>query len=220
MSSRETYPSYFEHKTDGVEIASMVSLTAEATLWLGSRVDQTRAIQDDIREENPPYKKPVVSIRFGGASAQPRGAAPIEELFANVERTSRLKRALELLDEAIKLAEAALSADADLVAFDDNMQVLYSLLPELFCCRSLGDGFASVVNAIQQAVANQRGIPMNGNQAEAVLIALRELKRSPFLPHSDAVELVMRLEDANLVVDPPALSQIVEIPPHEETGVR
>lgn len=221
MSSREIYPNFSEQRVERVEVAhNPVSLTAEPLSRKppSSIAEAGFPRHSDINESNTLYGNVSISLYRDGL--QPARLATIDELFSNLESTSRLKQALALLDGAIKQAEAALSSDAQPVASDDDIQVLYSLLPELFCCRSLGDGFAAVINALQQAAANQRGVPIDRPQIEAIMVILRKLRQSPFLPYADAVDIVLKLEDTGLIVDLPALSYLADTPEHEEDRVR
>jgi len=200
-----------------------ISETADAPVWRSPtlRVNLTGVVHADVKAGNLLYGNFPVGIRRPDVSAQPGQTASIDDLFADLESTHRLKRALDLLGESIKLIESSLALDdADPIACDDQMQLFYSLLPELFCCRSVGDGFGSIVNAVQQAAANQQGVPMDRKQMEALLSVLRSLRQGPFILHRDAVDMIMRLEDAGLMVDPPALSEIADIPQYGEAGVR
>lgn len=224
MSTGEMYRSSSEERAERAEIVYMpVSVTADAPVWPPPRLrgDDTSVIHRDIKSGNVLYGIGSVSIQGSGALIKPAQSASIDEIFANLESTHHLKRALSLLDESITLIESALAlGDADPITCDDQVQLFYSLLPELFCCRSLGDGFGSIVNAVQQAAVNQQGIPMNRTQMEVLQSVLRKLRHGPFILHRDAVELIMSLEDTGLMVDPPALSKIADIPQDGEPSVR
>jgi len=224
MSTGETYQSSSERRPERAEFVLLpVSVTADAPAWPVPKLrghDPDIVRHGDVQKEGRVYVNAVLSVR-PGPSTQPTQTASIDELFANLKGTHHLRRALDLFGESIKLIESALAlGDTDPIACDDQMQVFYSLLPELFCCRSLGDGFGSIVNAVQQAAVNQHGVPMNGKQMEILQSVLRSLRQGPFILHRDAVEMIMRLEDAGLIVDPPALSEIADIPQDDEPGVR
>jgi len=224
MSTGEMSRSSFEQRPERAEYVVMpISETADASVWPPSalRVDATGEIHGDIRKGNRLDWTAYVTTQRSGVLAQPSQTVSIDELFANLESTHHLRRALDLLGESIKLVESALASDgADPIACDDQMQLFYSLLPELFCCRSVGDGFGSIINAVQQAAANQLGVPMDRKQMESLLSVLRCLRYGPFIPHQDAVEMIIKLEDAGLMVDPPALAEVADTPQDGEAGVR
>ena len=141
------------------------------------------------------------------------GESPlVDDLFSQL-RGSTLSSALHLLNEALAHSQRAFGAiDSDPVSADDEMQQLQAILPELFCCRSIGDGFGALVNSIQYALVNREGFPLTKSQISLLLGAIRKLREAPFISFGDAVNLAMTFEDAELVIDPPALSHLADEP--------
>jgi hypothetical protein len=84
-------------------------------------------------------------------------------------------------------------------------------LPELFCCRSLGDSFATVVNALFHGLKNLNGLPIREAQITQILNSIRVLRRRPFLEYGEALAVVGRLEATGLRSDPQGLATIEEV---------
>jgi hypothetical protein len=121
--------------------------------------------------------------------------------------------ALKLLDEASgQIAEAleAMGQD-DRYGADDAVQKFGALLPELFCCRSLGDSFGTVVISLFHGLENKNGTPISADQIKCIDLAIKKLIREPFLQYADALEVVNKLEESGLNPNPPGLNVIVEV---------
>ena len=88
---------------------------------------------------------------------------------------------------------------------------MQGLLPELFCCRSLGDGFGIVVNGLMCAFQNLAGIPLRRDQAEKVRQTLIKLRSEPFLRADDAVQTIDVLEEVGLVLEPAEFNYLADI---------
>lgn len=146
-------------------------------------------------------------------SAPAIGDTPsIDDLFSQLAG-STLSSALLLLDEALARSQKALDViDSDPVSADDEMQQLQAILPELFCCRTIGDGFGALINSIQYALVNQKGLPLSKSQISSLLGGIRKLRGAPFIGFEDAVNLAITFENAGLVIDPPALSDLADEP--------
>jgi hypothetical protein len=115
--------------------------------------------------------------------------------------------ALRLLGLAVKRTERALRAmnDADEIAADIEVQKAQVLLPELFCCRSLGDGFGGVVNGLLSAFESLEGSPPNVLQLRTLNGVLSVLRDKPFLSSEEADEQLEQLEAVDLCLHPPEL---------------
>lgn len=149
----------------------------------------------------------VVQVSSGRVEPTP------EELYGGVADIKVLGRAIELLIEGCQRLELALSAAriGDAIAADDEVQQLGALLPELFCCRQLGDGFGTVINSLQIALSNQHGNPLTERQISAALRAVRRIRNAPYLTFDQAVDAVIEMEDSGLFVDPANLSELVAL---------
>lgn len=115
--------------------------------------------------------------------------------------------ALRLLTLSIGRSGRALRhlEEGDLVSADVEIQKLQTLLPELFCCRALGDGFGTIVNALMSAFESLSGNTPNSNQINAVRRILEMLKDRPFLTADEADAQLPLLEESGLSPYPPEL---------------
>src|SRR5271167_1566769 len=114
MSTGEMSRSSCEQRADRTEFVVMpISETADAPVWPPSapRVGATGVIHGDVRRGNRLDWTAYVTTERSGVLAQPSQTASIDELFANLENTHHLRRALDLLGESIKLVESALALD-------------------------------------------------------------------------------------------------------------
>lgn len=139
---------------------------------------------------------------------------PIEKLYPLLnEETTLLSVALRLLEESEKKLQEAkqLFGEDDAMEADDHVQHFQALLPELFCCRQLGESFATLINTFFHAVKNQQGKPFNGQQIAALLHGVSNLKFAPFMGYDDAVDIVIELEKSGLTVDPAGMQPIAEV---------
>lgn len=120
---------------------------------------------------------------------------PVREAFTTEHIT-----ALRLLSVAIKRCERAMYATSadDLVGTDTEIQKIQVLLPELFCCRTLGDGFGSVVSAIICSFESLNGNFPNPAQIRALNTVFCVLSDKPFLSVDEADEQIELLEVAEL----------------------
>lgn len=108
--------------------------------------------------------------------------------------------ALRLLGEGIEQSRRAIDAIAsrDVLVADLEMQKLQTLLPELFCCRALGDGFGTLVNSLMSAFEALAGDTPNIDQMRMMSRILRLLSDKPFLSTSEADEQLDTLESVGL----------------------
>jgi len=115
--------------------------------------------------------------------------------------------ALRLLKIAVGRTERALKAliDGDAIASDSEVQKVQVLLPELFCCRSLGDGFGTIINAAMSAFESLRGEQLDLVQLRALNRVFSVLKDKPFLSADEADQQIEQLEAAHLNIHPPEL---------------
>jgi hypothetical protein len=157
-----------------------------------------------------------ITTRIVDDIAVPRSriALTVDDVYGELDtRDSVLGSALRLLIEAeSKLIEGQVSAAAgDQISADDATQHFQALLPELFCCRSLGDSFATIINALFHGLKNLNGLPIAEAQITQMLNSIRVLRRRPFLEYGEALALVSRLEATGLRVEPQGLAAIEEV---------
>jgi len=156
-------------------------------------------------DEGPP---PVARRKTRGA-----GVAPIEidQLYPATEGAHpELLKALGLLADAIALLDQArVAALNNALDADRLVQRVQVLLPTLFTCRRLGDGYGLVINSLHFAFINLRGKPLSKEQINAVWRVLKELRNRPFLTFEQALNCVSEFEEVRLEVDPTVLSELV-----------
>src|SRR5579862_6922685 len=141
-------------------------------------------------------------MQVAGATAL--NPIPIDVLYPATENNRRdLLHALQLLPSAIHALESARDAlrANDIIQSDHFVHAVQMLLPELFRCRTIGDGFASIINALEVSFVNQRGAPLIEKQILATLRALKELRSRPFVTFEAAQQSIKELAEAGLQVD-------------------
>jgi hypothetical protein len=100
----------------------------------------------------------------------------------------------------------------DLLESDHLVHEVHTLLPQLFRCRSIGDGFGAIINAIEIAFVNRRGEPLNEKQIVTLLRVLKELRGKPFIRFESALRPIEELTRVGFEVDPPILSELLDAP--------
>jgi hypothetical protein len=123
-----------------------------------------------------------------------------------------LNNAFQLLDVVDKCFEEAtdhLNGDRPFHS-DDAIQRVLAVLPELFCCRSISDGFGAIINAVYHGIVNMRGEPLEFVRIKAAKSAIRRLRTEPYLIFQDAVDQVISLENAGFIVTPEGFDELSE----------
>ncbi len=115
--------------------------------------------------------------------------------------------ALRLLRLGIRRSQRAIQylAEGDQLGADTEIQKVQVLLPELFCCRSLGDGFGTTVNALLSAFEALNGTTPNRDQVCAINNLLALLWDKPFLTADEADQHLAELENVGLTSYPEEL---------------
>src|ERR1035441_9568793 len=110
--------------------------------------------------ETPDFSPPVARVGSDVRLTQSE-LYPVRHAFRPEHLT-----ALRLLTVAVGRSKRALEAIvvSDMLAADTEIQKVQVLLPELFCCRTLGDGFTTIVNAFMSAFEALAGDTPNSNQ--------------------------------------------------------
>ena len=139
--------------------------------------------------------------------------ADLQDIYRAPEAGSiELRSAMRILPEAVNWTESAmeaLNADEPFQA-DDAMLHVRSLMPELFCCRGLGDGFGAVINAILSSFEKRQGLPMEIGHLEAIRRALSAIRSEPRMSFDRALDLISVMEEAGLSVDPAGADELAE----------
>jgi hypothetical protein len=147
---------------------------------------------------------------------QNQGANALASVI-NIERlweapsgtSSQMVRALELLKDVSDLLADALRAQDPMDA-DRMVPRVQTALPKLFACRSIGDGFAVIVNSLHFAFQNLHGIPLSQSQLNVVWRLTRELRVRPVMSLEQGIQRVEELEEHGLQVDPPDIAALLE----------
>jgi hypothetical protein len=148
-------------------------------------------------------------------STVPQGPLSLDDIYRSLNEAGsiELRAAVTLLRDALKWTDSAISflESAEPIHADDAMQHVRAIVPELFCCRKLGDGFGSIVNAVQSSLENQHGNPLTENQTRSIRAALHRVLNEPLISFEAAVDQIDRLEAAGLSVDPSFMEAVAEL---------
>lgn len=120
------------------------------------------------------------------------------------ELRPELSTAFRLMEEGLSLVTFAIKEErrGDMISSDDAINRLQALLPEMFCCRSISDGFGAIINAVYHSIQNMQGIPLNADQLQAIKKILSRINTELFLNYEDAVDEIISLENVGLEVEP------------------
>lgn len=146
---------------------------------------------------------------------------PFDQLYQAQELgTKEFVAATRLLSEAAGLlSEAKTAAERSEDVTADNCMIHFEqLLPSLFACRKVGDGFANVTNAVQLALAKRNGLPLEKNQILVLWRTFRQLASGPFLSFDDSISLIDDLDQANLWTTDPMLNDWICSGPSDQDG--
>lgn len=174
-----------------------------------------------------PVSSPDTGIRLSGTEmrvAEPSAASnrvvgstalatiPIDKLYPASAGTEKIVvRVLGLLADAIALLGNGRNAlrNNEPVSADRFTQRFKMMLPDLFSCREIGDGYGVVINSIHFAAINLHGVPLSDKQLITVWRVLRELRNKPFISLDEGIALVEELEASGLQVDPPVIHKLL-----------
>lgn len=153
---------------------------------------------------------------FEGASkpTADSGYMSMEKLYPlGTEKSPELKAAVRLLQEAEAFVDEALQAcrDEDFLAAAIAMQELKALLPELFCCRVIGDGFGATIVALFHSIKNHGDHAFEDGQFVTIRFLVRKLASEPFLSFEEAQKLIDELEDVGFAVESPEIGILADI---------
>lgn len=154
-------------------------------------------------ETSRKIEKPSITVSEG--ESKPLNFISTQSLYPLAsEFNPKLFMAMRLLEEGIGQLNEAINMFRNdyLLSSDDAIQRFQALLPELFCCRDLGDGFGAVVNAVFHSLKNLEGIPANQEQLLAIKKIINRIAIEPFLDFEEAVDEIIMLENVKLIVEP------------------
>lgn len=166
---------------------------------ISEEFDSTGLIDQVIKEVNPTLSITTKEETSYEAQIETKNLYPLShELRPELAAAFTLiKEGLENVDEAIKAEK-----EGDRISSDDAIQRLQALLPELFCCRSISDGFGSIINAVHHAIVNMQVTPLNSDQLLAIRKVMRRINTEPFLEFGEAVDEIISLENVGFEVEP------------------
>lgn len=174
---------------------SLIPIYSDAAISYGQKKPSETATTASF----PDVQDPIVS-EAGPSGSQSLRLSQAELYPARHAFSPEHITALRLLALAVgrsKRALDAIAADNALVA-DTEIQKLQVLLPELFCCRVLGDGFGTIINSFMSAFEALAGDTPDVGQIRAINRVLQLLKEKPFLSADEADDQVEVLESVGL----------------------
>lgn len=136
---------------------------------------------------------------------KPVGNIPTEDLYPlSSELNKELATASQLLEEGSEILNEAynLIIQDEVFKSDDAIIRFQAILPELFCCRKIGDGFGVIINAIFHSLKNIDGSPINKEQIKAIRDLIIRLSSELYIDFDEAIEGIISLEDAGLELEP------------------
>lgn len=138
---------------------------------------------------------------------------PADSLYPDLEAGSpELMRSLKLLAGTGALIREArdLLEQKDPIGSDLAVQRLFGPVTELFNCRRLGDGFATLVNALLCALENLGGSALTLPQISAIGRIVEMIRSEPYLDFSIASERLGILEEVGLATTPRGFDYLAE----------
>ena len=117
-----------------------------------------------------------------------------------------LQAARKYLNEAMESAKRE-----DWFASDNAMMLFENLLPELFCCREIGDGFGLIINDLNVILKNKYQ-PFNLSQISIIYNVVTSLYHRPFLDFDQALDKIEVFRKNGLNPDIAELDALAEIP--------
>lgn len=180
------------------------SKTPDSTLTL-EQLNRSRVKEFDDRATS---ETPEIFGYYPPIDRRREAEISIDELYYNPEFTSReLQTALRLLATCITLAAEALQelqAGHNLASHEATLSI-QSLLPELFACRGLGDGYGALINSIQLALINRHGVSLDERQLRALKDIFEATRKAPFIRFDKARRLIRDFERHDFIVEPVTL---------------
>ncbi len=184
-----------------------------------SQSDESTAAVDFEKRKPRESTTTVVDIMAAVTTVQQQGSSalapsrltqrelyPVRHAFS-IEHITAL-RLLALASGRLQRALTAMHS-GEVLSADLEVQQVQVLLPELFCCRALGDGFGTVVNAVISVFESLDGDPLNAVQLRTISNIFEVLKDKPFLDTAQADIEVDKLTTVGLNPYPPELTKFL-----------
>jgi hypothetical protein len=156
----------------------------------------------------------VRDIRGEEASNRIAGEADLDLLYPlKSESFPTLFVASRLLAKAMDLIETSIEAHqlGNEFAKDDCANQLAALLPELFCCRDIGEGYGALIIAIHYGLRNRGAELLTEDQLISIRYAIRKLSATPFISFEDSLPLIEDMERTALIVEPRELEYLADL---------
>lgn len=171
-----------------------------------------RSVSDDqeTRFELSPRKPPRSEGVVTDGIVMRAPVISIDDIYRAPEAGTKLSTVLRLLREGVSNCNEALSALAndEPIEADALMLKVRTTLPELFCCRDIGDGFAEIINAVQSAFENLDGRMFSSDQVRAVKSVLAAVRNEPRMSFEKSLGHVSTLEDVGLKSEPSDIDKL------------
>lgn len=152
-----------------------------------------------------------VRVTHDASGSHSQRRLSLEEVYPEPNQLEpALLAARSLLGEYVTLLERADSelADSNPVLADEIASRAHLLLPELFCCRDLGDGFAASILALFHSVRNLQGAPLGDDKMRSLRHVASTLLEEPYLSFERSIGLASKLESVGFCPDPERLGYI------------
>lgn len=138
----------------------------------------------------------------------------VRRLFVDFSFASpELQTAFRLLDECEELINDAIESlrHEDIISSDSSVMQIKLLLPELFCCRKIGESFGAIISSIANAFDNRRGEPFEEHQLMAFRKLIIQLKARPEMNFNSAMDLIEEFEDTGFDISLPGMEFLLEL---------
>jgi hypothetical protein len=177
----------------------------------GLRGRQTVSGDHDTPLEFVPRKPPASegTTVEGGVVARAH-VISIDEIYRAPEADTKIGNVLKTLRESAANCDKAVTAldNSDPIGADSLMMEVRAVLPELFCVRRIGDGFAEVINALESSFENLSGELFSLAQIRAIRDALIGARNEPRMSFEKSLRYVLALEDVGLKTEPTDIDTI------------
>lgn len=128
----------------------------------------------------------------------------IDEIYRAPEADTKIGNVLKTLRESASNCDDAIKSleNSDPIGSDNFMLEVGAALPELFCNRGIGDGFAEIINALESAFENLNGELFSLTQIRAIRDALAGARNEPRMSFEKSLGYVQALENVGLKTEP------------------